>query len=126
MYIRGDLSLVAIWSEILGVTGIALSMTVNALVMSLIVFRIIKVFREVNPTSDERRLGATAGSTFRSMIFVLIESGMTLFSIQLVRLILASLETWAGRLAVFKAYPLIAVIHEMFNVIIRYFYFSFG
>ena len=117
-YIIGGLFFSA-WNGILSVTGIALSMTVNALVMSLIVFRIIKVFRDVNPTSYERFLGTTHGSRLRSMIFVLIESGMILFSIQLVRLVLVSLEDWAGSLAVFKAYPLIFAIHEMFNVIIK-------
>ena len=81
----------AFWDPILCETGIALSMTVNAVVMGLIVFRIIKVLWEVNPTSDERFLGATHGSTLRSMIFVLIESGMILFCIQLVRLVLAIL-----------------------------------
>ena len=100
-------------------TAIALSMTVNALVMELIVFRIIKVFREINPTSDERRLGATGGSTLRSTIFVLVESGMILFSIQLVRLVLASLESWTSNLAVVKAYPFIGAIHENFTVTIR-------
>ena len=123
MYIKGDHFQAAIWSGILSVTGIALSMTVNALVMGLIVFRIIKVFREVNSRSDARFLGATHGSTLRSTIFVLIESGMILFSIQLVRLVLASLEEWMSSLAVLKAvskaYPLICSIHEMFNVIIK-------
>ena len=96
------------------ITGLALSMTVNALVMGLIVFRIVKVFREVNPTSDERNLGVTHGSKLRSMIFVLIESGMILFSIQLVRLVVGHPAN-----AVPRAYCLFVAIHEMFNVIIR-------
>ena len=77
------------------------------------------MFREVNATSDERILGATGGSTLRSIIFVLIESGMILFSIQLVWLVLASLDVWVDSLAVLKAFPMIVVIHRMFNVIIE-------
>ena len=49
------------WTWPLTLTGLATSMTVNALVTGLIVFRIFKVvFRQVRPTSDERKLGATA------------------------------------------------------------------
>ena len=119
MYVIGGLFSAANWNGILAETSFVLSMIVNALVMGLIVFRIIKVFREVNSTSDERLLGTAGGSTLRSTIFVLVESGMILFSIQLVRLVFVSLLNWAGSPVVLKAYPLIVVIHEVFNVIIR-------
>jgi hypothetical protein len=36
-----------------------LTMTVNAVVTGLIVFKIFKVFTKVKPTSDEKTLGAT-------------------------------------------------------------------
>ena len=54
-------------------------MTVNTLMTGLIVFRILKVFQEVKSAS-----GAITGrSTLHHVIFILIESGMALFSIQL-------------------------------------------
>ena len=95
--------------------GLTLSMTVNALVTGLIVFRIFKVFREVKTgTPDDQILGATGGSTLRCVIFILIESGMALFSIQLARLVVTIMTTNAAN----DAYYLIAGIHEMLNVII--------
>ena len=53
------------WSNMLVVTGLAMSMVVNVLVMSLIVFRIFKVFRKVKATSGEQILGSTGGSMLR-------------------------------------------------------------
>ena len=105
------------WTTTLNVTSLAMSMTVNALVTGLIVFRIFKVFRQVKSTSEDQKLGATGsgGSKLRSVIFVIIESGMALFTIQLVRLVLSS-----GNLvtvdAIYKAYELIVVTHQMLNV----------
>ena len=87
-----------------------MSLIVNALVTSLIVFRIIKVFREVRPTSDQQIGG---GSTLRYIIFVLIESGMAMFAIQLVRFVLTIVPTE------FSCLPIIIGIHQMFNVIIK-------
>jgi len=105
------------WGNILGLTGLTASMTVNALVTGLIVFRIFKVFREVKrvTTSDETSLGITGGRKLRSIIFIIIESGMALFSIQLARLVLAllNLSTTAENVA----YQFFASIHEMLNVI---------
>jgi hypothetical protein len=91
-------------------------MTVNALVTGLIVFRIFKVFRNSRglTTSDEKSLGVTGGGKLRSIIFVIIESGMTLFAIQLARLAI-SIRTDD---AAINALVLIANIHGMFNVII--------
>ena len=53
------------WQNALGITGLAMSMVLNALVMGLMVFRISKVFQRLKPTSDEQILGATGGSTLR-------------------------------------------------------------
>src|SRR5882757_438584 len=81
------------WGNILALTGLTASMTVNALVTGLIVFRIFKVFREVKrvTTSDETSLGITAsgGRKLQSIIFIIIESGMALFAIQLARLVVS-------------------------------------
>ena len=105
------------WGNILGLTCLTASMTVNALVTGLIVFRIFKVFREVKrvTTSDEISLGIAGGRKLRSIIFIIIESGMALFSIQLARLVLAllNLSTTAENVA----YQFFANIHEMLNVI---------
>jgi hypothetical protein len=93
-----------------------MSMIVNALVTGLIVFRILKVFREVKMISDwGSALNEGPGSKLKSIIFVLIESGMALFSIQLARFVVVILQTSTPT---YDAYPLIA-IHEMLNVIIK-------
>ena len=106
------------WGNILAIASLAASMTVNALVTGLIVFRIFKVFREVKhvTTSDEKSLGVTGGRKFRSIIFIIIESGMTLFAIQLARLVVAA--TGERTNAEGDIYQLIASIHEMLNVVI--------
>ena len=105
------------WSIILTLASLAASMTVNALVMGLIVFKIFKVFREVKDvtTSNEKSLGVTGVSKLRSIIFIIIESGMALFVIQLVRLVIAATEQ--GTDAEEDIYTLIVGIHEMLNVV---------
>ena len=45
----------------MGETGLAVSMAVNALVTGLIVFKILKVFLEVNPILVELTLDSTGG-----------------------------------------------------------------
>ena len=70
-------------------TSLALSLTVNATATGLIVFRIVKVYLEVKQTLSEENLGTTGGGRkLRSIIFILIESGLALFAIQLGRLVL--------------------------------------
>ena len=102
------------WSNTLSVAGLALSMTVNGLVTGLIVFRIFKVFQEVKTSiADEQILEVTGGSTLRRVIFIIIESGMALFSIQLARLVASIMTTDAA----VDAYVLLSGIHEMLNVI---------
>ena len=73
------------WAEKLTLTSLATSMIVNALVTGLIVFRISKVFREVQSvtTSEEKSLRIGGGNKIRSVVFIIIESGMVLFAIQL-------------------------------------------
>ena len=92
-------------------------MAVNALTTGLIVFRIFEVFRQVkcNTTSEEKSLGITGGRKLRSVIFVIIESGMALFAIQLARVVLAAILP--GNSEVQASYSLIVPIHEMLNVI---------
>ena len=112
------------WRNILTIASLAASMTVNALVTGLIVFRIFKVFREVKDvtTSIERSFVVTGGRKLRSIIFIIIESGMALFAIQLVRLVIAAsgprtnAATGQSTNAEEDIYLLIVGIHEMFNV----------
>jgi len=109
--VQGQLYTTA-WNATLALTGLTLSMTVNALVTGLIVFRIFKVFQEIKTgTADDRTLGATRGSTLRCVIFILIESGMALFLIQLTRLVVTLTNTDAAT----DTYFLIFGIHEMLN-----------
>ena len=71
-------------------------MAVNALVTGLIVFKILKVFLEVRATSVEQTLGSllnsTGGPKLRHITFIIIESGMALFAIQLARVVIGSLR----------------------------------
>ena len=89
-------------------------MTVNALVTGLIVFRIFKVFQEIKTvTAEDRILGVTGGSTLQRVILIIIESGVALFSIQLIRLVGAIVDTDAAT----DVYYLVSGVHEMLNVI---------
>jgi len=100
------------WGNKLVLTSLIMSMTVNALVTGLILFRIVKVFREIkNVTTSEESLGITRGNKLRSVSFVIIESGMALFAIQLARVV----GTLSQNDAAFYAFQLIISIHEMVN-----------
>ena len=95
-------------------------MVVNALVTSLIVWKIFKVFREVQQcsTSSEKSLGVNSGRKYRSLIFLIIESGIALFSIQLVRVIFCIPPLLINSAPVYVASDYIIVTHQMLNVII--------
>ena len=110
-----------LWGVALALASLIASMTVNALATGLIVFRIFKVFCEVKDItiSDEKSLGFTGGRKLRSVIFVIIESGMALLLIQVARVVLViSNISWTNEnLAWQDTYDLIISIHEMLNVI---------
>ena len=95
-------------------------MAVNALATGLIVFRILKVFLEVkgNSTSVEQSLGSPAGTEFRHILFVIIESGTTLLVIQVIRLVLWILQE-NGLSGPLIAFQYSNIIGQMFNVIIK-------
>ena len=103
-------------SNILVLTSLTVSMTVNAVATGLIVFRLFKISSEVKSvtTSDEKSLGFTAGRKLHSIIFVIIESGMALFAIQLARLAITAtgLQTNVEN----DVFALIAGTHPMLNV----------
>ena len=115
------------WGIPLTLTSLAASMAVNSLVTGLIVFKILRVFLEVKAasTSVERTLGSTGGTKLRHTIFVIIESGMALFAIQLVRVVLSLCTTVTDPDPSHKSVVLnnclsfVIAIHEMLNVIIR-------
>ena len=107
------------WGTTIAITGLATSMAVNALVTGLIVFKILKVFLEVNPILVEMTLDSTGGSKLRHVIFAIIESGMALFAIQLIRLVFTNLPVESESALVGNISNYVIVIHEMFNVSIR-------
>jgi hypothetical protein len=112
------------WMSTLPVTGLATSMVVNALMTGLIVFKILKVFLEFKPTSVEQTLGSlnsTRLSKLGHIIFIIMESGMALFAIQLVRVVLTSLDEQLGTdvNVLWFGMEFVIGIHEMLNVIIR-------
>ena len=108
-----------VWGGRLVLTSLTTSMTVNALVTGLIVFKIFKVFREVKSvtTSEDKSLGITHGNKLRSVIFIIIESGMVLFAVQLARVVITT-QLRAMTDATYYAFQFIVAIHEMVNVII--------
>ena len=116
------------WPNTLFIIGLAASMAVNTLVTGMIVFRILKVMG-VRPsvTSVERTLGLTGGNKFRHIMFIIIESGMALFAIQLVRVVLAFIPVTAEQEPFFRAASdFVIVINQMLNVIIiRFVHFCF-
>ena len=86
-------------------------MAVNALVTGLIMVKILKVFLEVNSILVE----STGGTKLQHIIFIIIESGMAMFAIQLIRLVFFILPMeWAV-----GASNYVIAIHQAFNVIIR-------
>ena len=111
-FVQGRLYVAESRTNALQAAGLALSMTVNALVTGLIVFRIFKVFQEVKTaTADDHIFGVTGGSTLRRVIFIITESGLALFSIQLPWLLATIMSTEDA------FYALIHGIHTMLNVI---------
>ena len=107
------------WGANLVLAGLVITMTVNALATGLIVFRIFVVFREIRVASDDQVSGATHGTKLRSIIFVLIESGLLLLSIQLARLVVTIfLNSGNGVDSDSEsAFALIVYIHQQLNVI---------
>ena len=111
------------WGYTLSQTGFAASMVVNALVTGLIVFKILKVFLSVKATSVEQTFGSlssTGGPKLRHIIFIIIESVMALFAIQLVRVVIASLFELHGdatSASLIVAYDFVLAIHPALNVI---------
>ena len=101
-------------------------MAVNGLVTGLIVFKILRVFLEVKAatTSVEQTLGSTGGTKSRHIIFVIIESGMMLLVIQVVRTVLYALAFVPGQSAPL-ALDFFIGINELFNVIIKSVHFYF-
>ena len=92
-------------------------MAVNALMTGMIVLRILMA-TGVEPTSVERNLGSTEGKKIRHIMFIIIESGMALFAIQLVRVVLAFISLPVEQFPFFQAaYDFVIVINQALNVI---------
>ena len=89
------------------------------------------MFAEVRRTSLEQTLGLTGDTALRHVIFVIIESGMSLLVVQLVRVIIGNVNVPMGTTEytiITTAFYIDVGINEMFNVIITsvYFYFFSG
>ena len=116
----------ALWGNTMILTGLVASMVVNALVTGLIVFKILKVFMEVKPTSVEQTLGSISSTgvpKLRNIIFIIVESGMALFVVQLVRVVITSLvqgeATAQTPPSILFGWDVVIVVHEMLNVIMK-------
>ena len=101
------------WGHLASVTSIAMSLAVNALVTGLIVFKMFKVYWEVKPLYSHT-FGPPGGSKLRGIIFIILESGMALFTIQLAYLVVSILPTQAALVA---DQPILS-IQRVLNVII--------
>ena len=112
------------WGGRLALTSLITSMTVNVLVTGLIVFKIVQVFQKFKSvaTSEDKSWGisTSGGNNLRSVTFIIIESGMALFAIQLARVVVSAIATVQnlGIGATYYAFQFIVSIHEMVNVII--------
>ena len=97
-----------------------MSMTLNALVTSLIAFKIFKVVKGNTTFYENLKSLGIAGRRqleFRYIMLVIIESGMVLFSIQFARVVTtALLLSHTGNSSVKYAYNIIISFHEMLNV----------
>jgi len=92
-------------------SGLVMSMVVNAVVTVIIVLKILKVFCQVRTTADDHILGVTNGGILQRVIFILIESGMALFFIQVFRIVVTVVNTDAAN----NAYGSISCIHQVLN-----------
>jgi hypothetical protein len=108
-----------IWQQPVFLTSLSASLAVNALVTGLIVYKILKVFLEVKATttSVERTLGSSGGTKLQHIIFVIIESGMALFAVQLVRVVWTAPGTPSPSPP--NSLDFVNSINQMLNVIIR-------
>ena len=95
-------------------------MAVNTLMTGMIVFRILKVAGAITSTSVERTLGSTGGNKFQHIMFMVIESGMALFAIQLVRVVLFLILTVPENQEplLIAGNGIVIITNEMLNVII--------
>ena len=118
------------WGSTLSLTALAATMAVNTLVTGLIVFKILKVFLKVKITSIERALGSAAGRPnyhWQHIAFLIIESGMALFAVYLVRIVITTLleVNLSPSRAIILAFNLVVAFHQKFNVTIRSIHFYF-
>ena len=96
-------------------------MAVNTLVTGLIVFKILKVSLGVDAILVERTLGSTENTKLRHITFIIIESGMALFAIQLVRLVFSilAIQSESQNTLNLNNIYLVTGIQKMLNVIIK-------
>ncbi|KAF8816971.1 hypothetical protein BYT27DRAFT_7205385 [Phlegmacium glaucopus] len=73
-------------------TSLAISLVVNGVVTGLIVFRILKVYWEIRLTFEDQTLGIGTKGKIRSIIFIIIESGMAMFTIQTIGVVISVLR----------------------------------
>ena len=97
-------------------------MAVNTLMTGMIVFRILKV-------TGARPSTLTGGNKFRHIMFMMIESGMALFAIQLVRVVMLIVPVEQGPYFL-AASQIVLVINQMLNVniiiSIHFYFFCFA
>ena len=104
------------WGIWLGVASIVLSMIVNAYATGFIAYRIIKMYHEMMPTRDPTLGNYGGGIKYRNVISIIIESGMALFCIRLIRVALTVYFELTGSIVPSNALQIVIGIHEILNV----------
>ena len=109
------------WPNTLYLTGLTASMAVNTLVTGMIVIRILRLKDTgvITSTLVGRTLGSPGGTIFRHIMFIIIESGMALFAIQLIRVVLEFIPVKQENFNVYISVEDIVIsTNQMLNVII--------
>ena len=121
-----ELSPSNIWEYVVIPTSLVLSLAVNTLVTGLIVFKILKVFWKIKAVTSSTSVEPTLGgfstarrAKYRHIIFVIIESGMALLAIQLIRILFCYFLPHSPP----NLINILIVINQMLNVIISFVYF---
>ena len=79
----------AFWKDAVIRASLAISLTLYTLVTGLIVFKIFRVYQNTMPLYDQNR-AFSGRSKLLPVIFVLIESDMAMFVIELIRLVVST------------------------------------
>jgi len=100
----------ATWVNAVTWSSLVMSICVNAIVTGMIVFKIVGVYQDAKPLYNDP-FAASGGSKLRSIIFIVVESALTLLCVQVINLVLNILPS----LPALHGYQVISFIYQMLN-----------